>query len=150
MIPSYHRAMRIVVALLLLCSLAHADDKALAKFRGHVIVAKDAPPPTAGELPKYLEDNWSKDDHYERLGGPPWDMNIVGVLSKDVGTQSVSLVFTDAGKPLQEVEVSAKGRLVIAHVQATTAAGFEPHKVYGIAIKRGDAVLAKADVVLRN
>lgn len=140
--------MKVFVVLLALLAVAHADDKALAKFKGQVVVAKDAPPTTAGELPKYLEDNWSKDGHYERIGGAPWDMNIVAVLAKDA--DKATLVFTDAGKPMQEVEVAVKGRLVITHVQATKAAGFEPHKVYGIAIKRGDAVLAKADVMLRE
>lgn len=142
--------MRVLLVLIALVAVARADDKALVKFRGHIIVAKDAPPPTAGELPKYLEDNWSKDRHYESLGGSPWDMNVVGVLSKDVGSGTVKLVFSDAGKPMHEVEVTAKGRLVMAHVQATTAAGFEPHKAYALAIKRGDAVLAEADVTLRN
>ena len=142
--------MRVLLVLLALVAVAHADDKALVKFRGQIIVAKDAPAPTAGELAKYLEDNWSKDGHYERLGGSPWDMNIIGVLSKDVGNVTVKLVFADGSKSLQEVEVAAKGRLVIAHVQATTAAGFEPHKVYALAIKRGDAVLAKADLLLRD
>jgi hypothetical protein len=142
--------MRVLLVLLALVAVARADDKALVKFRGQIIVAKDAPPPTAGELPKYLEDNWSKDGHYERLGGAPWEINIVGVLSKDVGNVTVTLVFSDAGKPVNEVEVTAKGRLVIAHVQATKAAGFEPHKVYVLAIKRGDAVLAKSDLMLRD
>jgi hypothetical protein len=140
--------MRLVLALCVLCSIAYADDKALAKFKGQVVVAKEAPPSTAGELPKYLEDNWSKDGHYALLGGSPWHMNIVAVLAKDA--DKATLVFTDAGKSMEEVEVTVKGRLVVTHVQATKAAGFEAHKIYGIAIKQGDAVLAKADVMLRE
>jgi len=141
--------MRLVLALCVLCSLAYADDKALAKFKGQVVVAKEAPPTTAGELPKYLEDNWVKDGHYALLGGSPWHMNIVAVLAKDA--DKATLVFTGTdGKPMEEVEVTVKGRLIVTHVQATKAAGFEAHKIYGVAIKQGDAVLAKADVMLRE
>jgi hypothetical protein len=139
---------RVLLVLLALVAVARADDKALAKYKGQLVVAKDAPPTTAGELPKYLEENWSKDGHYDLIGGSPWDMNIVAVLAKDA--DKATLVFTDAGKPLQEVEVAVKSKLVVTHVKATKAAGFEPHKIYGIELRRGDAVLAKADVMLRE
>lgn len=142
--------MKVVVALLLLFGLAYADDKGLAKFYGQIVVTRDAPPSTAGEMPKFLGENVAKDGHYERLGGAPWDMNLIGVLSKDPGGGNATLVFLEGDKSMQEVEVSVKGRLVIAHVQATKAAGFEPNKPYTLRIKRGDAVLAKAELTLRN
>jgi hypothetical protein len=140
--------MRLVIALLLAFSaLASADP--MKPFAGKIVITKEAPPKAAGELADFLAANVSKDGSYELIGGNPWDMNLVAVLPKDA-TGTVTLEFLDAGKPLQAIDVAAKGKLVIAHAQATTAAGFAAHKTYALRITSGKTVLAKAELFLRE
>jgi hypothetical protein len=126
-----------------------ADDQALRAYYGKIVITKTAAPKTAGELPEFLAANASKDGSYELIGGAPWDMNLVAVLAKET-SGTVSLEFLDAGKPMHALDVTAKGRLVTVHAQATTAAGFAARKTYSLRIKSGDAVLAKAELTLRD
>ncbi len=140
--------MKLALALLVaFVAVASADD--LKPYYGKIVITKQAPPKTGGELPAYLAENVSKDGTYELIGGSPWDMNLVAVLSKEA-TGTVTLEFVEGGKPMHTLEVTAKGRLVVAHAQATIAAGFAAHKTYTLRIKLGETVLAKAELFLRE
>lgn len=143
--------MRLVVAVLLALAAvtrgAHADE--WKPYVGKIVITKQAPPKTAGELPEFLAANVSKDGTYELIGGTPWDMNLVAVLPKDQ-TGTLTLEFLDGGKSMHELEVGARGKLVVAHAQATTAAGFAAHKSYELRIMAGKTVLAKAELFLRE
>ncbi len=140
--------MRLVVAVVLaLAGVAHAD--AFKPYVGKIVITHEAPPRTAGELPDFLAANVSKDGTYELLGPAPWDMNLVAVLPKDQ-TGNVTLEFLEQGKPLHTLEVAAKGKLVVAHAQATIAAGFAAHKTYELRITSGKTTLAKAELFLRE
>lgn len=136
-----------VVALLALVAVAHADE--WKPYAGKIVIVKEAPPKTAGELPAWLGANVSKDGTYELLGPAPWDMNLVAVLAKDA-TGTVTLEFSEGGKPMQTLDVTAKGKLVIAHAQATIAAGFAAHKTYAVKIMSGKTTLAQAQLFLRE
>ncbi len=94
-----------------------------------------------------LAANATKDHHYELIKGPPWDVNLVGVLAKDAPT--ATLEFADGDKPLQSIEVTPHHGIVIAHTSATTAAGFETSKTYRVRLIAGKAVLASAELTLR-
>jgi len=139
---------KLAIALLFaFVAVASADD--LKPYYGKIVITKLAPPKTSGEIPAHLAANVSKDGTYELIGGSPWDMNLVAVLSKET-TGTVTLEFVEGGKPMQTLEVTAKGRLVMAHAQATVAAGFAAHKTYTLRIKLGENVLAKAELFLRE
>jgi len=138
--------MRALIVLALLVSVAYADD-AFRAYRGQIVFSPDTPPSSSPELVKHLAANATKDHHYELIKGPPWDVNLVGVLSKDSTTST--LVFLDGDKPLQSIEVTPHHGIVIAHTSATTAAGFETSKTYTVRLIAGKAVLASAELTLR-
>lgn len=144
--------MLVVLALVGLGAPAHAD-RALAPYVGTIVISPDAPPTAASELPAYLAANAVKGGAYDLTKGPPWPMHLVGVLSKDV-TRPLTLVFTDKANaklaPLFAIEVPATRRIVIAHTEATVAAGFSTGKTYVVRLMRGKAVLARAELTLRD
>jgi hypothetical protein len=143
------RAAVLVAATLAVVEPAHADD-AVAKYRGQIVISPDAPPTIAGELPAYLAANATKDHHYALTKGPPWDIHLVGVLARD--TSRLTLVFIDKadGRTVDSFEVSAKRQLAIAHVRATTEAGYVAGKRYILKMKVTDVVLASAELELRD
>ena len=137
----------VMLAVLAFVSTAHAD---LAKeYAGRIVISPDPPPTIASELPAYIKANAVKDDAYDVIKGPPWEVNLVGFLSADVKTK-VSLELVDGDKPLHVLDVSAKKRLVLATTKLTTAAGFEANKTYVIRLVAGKRVLAKAQLHLRE
>jgi hypothetical protein len=142
--------MLVVVAVF---GLARADDKALQPYAGQIVISPDPVPASTEQLAAFLKANATKDGHYELIKGPPWDVNLVGVLSK-AGTGPVTLVIADASDPklapLLSTELTAKQRLVIAHIAATIAAGFAANKTYVVTLVRGKTVLAKAELTLRS
>src|SRR5688572_6167031 len=144
----------VVVALLALVTVARADTAALVKqFAGRIVISPDAAPAMASELPAYVKANAVTGDRYALAKGSPWQIHLVGFLSKDPGAAKVQLVFTDladkAAKPLLSVDVGTKNRLVISKAAATTAAGFEAGKTYSVQLVQGTTVLAKAELALR-
>ncbi len=138
--------MRVLLVLALLVIPAYADD-AFHAYRGQIVFSPDTPPTGSPELLKHLAANATKDHHYELIKGPPWDVNLVGVLSKDAA--SATLVFLDGDKPLQSIDVTPHHGIVIAHTSATIAAGFETSKTYVVRLIAGKAVLASAELTLR-
>jgi hypothetical protein len=147
------RAICACLVLVLLGTLASADEKALRAYDGQIVISPDPAPANIDELHAYLKANATKDRHYELIKGPPWEINLVGMLAKDPGTSPVSLVFWDAADkqrtPVQSIEVPSKRRVVIARTTATTAAGFELEKTYVVELRLGKLSLAKATLKLR-
>src|SRR5215210_5818139 len=132
----------VVVALLALVAVARADTATLVKqYSGRIIVSPDPAPTVAAELPDYVKANAVAGDHYALMKGSPWQIHLIGFLSKDPGAAKVQLVFVDTtdkeAKPLLAVDVSTKNRLVISKAAATTAAGFEAGKTYTVQLLQG-------------
>jgi hypothetical protein len=145
----------VVVLLAVVAGLAHADTDATVKqYAGRVIISPDAAPTMASELPAYVKANAVAGDRYELIKGSPWKIHLVGVLSKDPGAAPVQLLVFDLAdkeaKPLVEVKVTSRNRIVISQTTATTAAGFESGKTYAVRLMQGKMVLAKAELTLRN
>lgn len=146
------RSLLVAFMLVALCSTARAGDP-LKPYAGTIVIAIDAPPATAAELPAFLAANAVKSGGYDLIKGPPWPMHLVGVLAKDTSKQ-ITLSFADKGDPrlapLVSIPLSSKGRVVIAHTEATTAAGFAAGKTYVVRLMLDKTVLAKAEVTLRE
>ncbi len=147
--------MRLAIACVVLLGLvatAHAGDP-LKPYVGRIVVSPEAPPSVNTELPAYLAANAVKGDEYDLIKGPPWPMHLVGVIARDEKKPLV-LVVTDKADPkaapLVTFEVTSKQRMVIAHTEATIAAGFAAGKSYTVRLLRGKTVLAKATIVLRD
>lgn len=144
----------VVVAVLLLglVTTAHAGDP-LKPYAGRIVISPEAPPTLSSELPAYLAANAVKDDDYHLIKGPPWPMHLVGVLPKATA-KPLSLEVMDPtdpkAPPLVAFEVTSKQRIVIAHSEATIAAGFAAGKTYVVRIKLGKAVLARSELTLRD
>src|SRR5690242_448033 len=107
--------MRLVGVMLVVAtvsSLAVADDKALKAYEGQVVISPDSVPTTGDQLPAFLKANATKDHSYELIKGPPWDINLVGVLSKDPGTSPVTLVIVEkvAKKPDPKSDKKTKAK----------------------------------------
>jgi len=136
-----------IVAVVALATSAHAD--LVKEYAGRIVISPDPPPTIASELPAYIKANAVKDDSYEVIKGPPWEVNLVGFLSADVKTQ-VTLELVDDNKPLHVLDVAAKKRLVLTTAKLTTAAGFEANKTYVIRLVAGKKTLAKAQLRLRD
>jgi hypothetical protein len=117
------------------------------------VISPDAPPSAASELPAYLAANAVKTNEYDLIKGPPWPMHLVGVIPRDV-TKPLVLVFTDKADkkqtPVVSTEISSKQRIVIAHTEATIAAGFAATKTYVVRLMLGKTVLARAEITLRD
>ena len=133
------------VVILALCSIARADDKAIAKYAGKLVMSDRAPPTSFDELPAYLEANVAKDGRYELI---KWDVNFVGVVSK--AADKVTLQVGDAKDPLVTMELVPKRLVVVGHFTPTKAAGFEEGKAYAVMLVAGKAVLAKGELVLHR
>ncbi|HUS33554.1 MAG TPA: hypothetical protein VMZ53_33860 [Kofleriaceae bacterium] len=129
-----------------------ASDKAFKPYVGKLVLSPDTPPGTLDELPNYLEGNLSKDNEYHRTKGPPWPFHLVGVLAKDA--KKVTLVVHDKADkkltPLLSIELTPMRRIVIAHAEATIAAGFAANKTYVVRLMTGKTVLAKSELTLHD
>jgi len=130
--------MRLAIAAFVLLGLvatAHAGD-ALAPYAGRIVISPEAPPSV----------------EYDLIKGPPWPMHLVGVIPRAV-TKPLTLVVIDKADPKQPLltfEVTSKKRIVIAHSEATIAAGFAVGKTYVVRLMLGKTVLAKATLALRD
>jgi hypothetical protein len=128
--------------------------KALKPFTGKLVISPDAPPASSDELPGYLKGNLSPDGAYELIKGPPWPFHITLVLA--TATRTVTLVVMDKADakatPLLTATIAPAGdrKLVLAHAEATIAAGFAAHKTYEVRLLAGKKVLAKAELLLRD
>ena len=132
---------------------APSTDKAIKAYAGRIVFSPDTPPTTAEEMPKFLKANATDDNRYDVLKGPPWQYHLVAVLSKDPGTKPVALVFADKDDkkltPLLSIDLKPMRKIVIAHAEATVAAGFAANKTYVVRLMQGKTVLAKAELHLR-
>jgi hypothetical protein len=142
------RACFVLLVITIVASLASADDKAIHAYDGQIVISPDPVPGNLAQLAAFLKANASKDHRYPLIKGPPWDINLVGVLAKDA--DPLTLVFSIDGKPLQSIDVKSKQRLVLAHTSATTAAGFAANKTYVVELKSKTVTLARAELELRN
>lgn len=143
--------MRIALVLALLVTIARADDR-LRPYDGRIVISPDPIPTVADDLPGFLKAQAAKDGHYELIKGPPWTIHLIGFLAKDPGTAPVKLELTEKGAKtaLHSLDVAAKRKIVVTTTTATTAAGFEANKTYLVQLVAGGAVLAKAELYLRN
>jgi hypothetical protein len=136
-----------------LVSIATADDKLVRKHAGHIVISPDPVPEDEAQLAVFVKTNLAKDRTYDLFQGPPWQVNLVGFLSKDPGKEAVTFEITDAKDPKQVLVTSrapARGRLVIMSLSATTAAGFESGKTYSVRMRVGKTVLARCQLLLRE
>jgi hypothetical protein len=136
---------KVIAILLMLVGFARAD--ALKPYAGRVVISPDAPPASVDELPAFLKANVTKDNAYDLIKGPPWPFHLVGVLAKDYKT--VTLVVLDGKTALISIDLSPAHRIVIAHAEATEAAGFASEKTYRIELRAGKTVVAKCQLKLR-
>jgi hypothetical protein len=151
--------MKILLALLALLPLlalvvvARADTAPLVKqYGGRIILSPDPAPALSSELPAYVKANAVAGDKYEMTKSSPWKVHLVGFLSKDPGGP-VQLAIAEIGDKKAEplvLDVKATNRVVISSVTLTRAAGFESRKSYAVSLKAGTAVLAKAELTLRD
>lgn len=145
------KALVLVVSVVIaLGGRASADE--LKAYAGKLVISPDTPPTASSELPKYLKANLTKDASYPIVKGPPWSMHIVGVLAKDAKTVTLTISEKGAAKqePLVSTELTPVRRVVIAHTEATVAAGFANNKTYDVRLVSGKTVLAKAELVIRD
>jgi hypothetical protein len=151
------RLVGIVVAMMVLASTAlagtpGASDKPFKPFVGKVVLSPDTPPGTLDELPAFLKINLSKDNAYDVTKGPPWPFHLVGVLAKDL--KKVTLVIADKDDkkltPLLSIDLKPMRKIVIAHAEATIAAGFAANKTYVVRLMNGKSVLAKSELKLHD
>jgi hypothetical protein len=136
---------KVIAILLLLVGFARAD--ALKPYAGKVVISPDAPPANVDELPAFLKANVTSDNAYDLIKGPPWPFHLVGVLAKDYKT--VTLVVLDGKTALISIDLTPARRIVIAHAEATEAAGFANEKTYRVELRAGKTVVAKCQLKLR-
>lgn len=152
MLALVRTALVLAVAVLVALFAERASADELKAFAGKLVISPDAPPTASSELPKYIEANLTKDATYPIVKGPPWSMHIVAVLAKDV--KSVTLTISEKGaakqEPLVSTELAPVRRVVIAHTEATIAAGFANNKTYDVRLVSGKTVLAKAQLEIRD
>ena len=143
-----------IVVLVALVGEARADDKLVRQYAGQIVISPDPIPTVASDLATFVKLNAAKDGHYDLIKGPPWEIHLIGFLTKDPAGAEVALVFADLADPklapIHAIPVAAKRRLVIAHATATTAAGFQAGKTYVLRLMRGKVVLARAELTLRD
>lgn len=137
--------MRLVIVLVVLAGIAHADDKALKPYAGQVVLSPDVPSGNFNELPAFLKANYDKSSHYEFI---KWDVNFVGVLAKPA--EKVTLVVSDEKTELVSIELATSRQVVIGHFKPTKAAGFAAGKTYAVTLVSGKATVAKAELALRE
>jgi hypothetical protein len=145
------RGLLVIVGLVAYGAAAAATDP-LAPFKGRVVISSEVPPTDGTKLPAYLEANADKDNSYIVTKGAPWSLHMVAVLVKD--TKQIKLELADKADkklaPLVSIDLVPKHKLVIAHAQATIAAGFAADKTYVVRLFAGKTVVARADVTLRD
>jgi hypothetical protein len=143
-----------IVVVLALAGVAGADHALVKQYAGQIVISPDPVPTEASELAVFVKQNITKDGRYALIKGSPWQINLVGFLTKDSSTAGIDLVFSDAADPkhtvLHSIPVSSKRRVVISKATATTAAGFETGKTYRLRLMRGNVSLAKAELTLRD
>lgn len=148
------RLVATIVVMFALVGAARAEDKLVRQYAGHILISPDPIPTEASGLAAFTKANLMKDRDYTLIKGPPWEVHLLGFLSRDPGKTTVMLVFTDAKDPklppVASIEVGSKRRLVITKATATIAAGFEPGKRYVVRLMAGKAVLARCDLTLRE
>jgi len=128
------------------------SDKAFKPYVGRLVISPDVPPATLDELPDFLKGNLAKDNAYDLIKGPPWPFHMVGVLAKDL--KKVTLVVVDKDDknltPLLSIGLTPMRKIVIAHTEATVAAGFAANKTYVVRVMNGKTVLAKSELTLHD
>lgn len=139
--------MKVIALMVLLVGLAHADDKALKPYVGRVVISPDVPPTSVDELPGFLKANATPDNAYDLIKGPPWPFHLAAVLPKDY--KSVTLVVSEGKTELISIDLTPARRVVIAHAEATVAAGFANEKTYSVQLRAGKKVLAACKLKLR-
>ena len=129
-----------------------ASEKPWRPYVGKLVISPDTPPGTLDELPAFLKINLSKDNSYDITKGPPWPFHLVGVIAKDL--KKVTLVIADKDDkkltPLLSIELKPMRKIVIAHAEATIAAGFAAQKTYVVRLMNGKTVLAKSELKLHD
>jgi hypothetical protein len=136
----------IVLVVVVLAGIAHADDKTLKPYAGQVVLSPDTPSGNFNELPAFLKANYDKSSHYEFM---KWEINFVGVLAKPA--DKVTLVVSDDKKTeLISIELASSRQVVIGHFKPTKAAGFAAGKTYAVTLVSGKATVAKAELALRE
>lgn len=142
----------LVVASVARAGTPGASEKPWRPYVGKIVISPDTPPATIDELPAFLKGNLSKDNAYDLIKGPPWPFHLVGVLAKELKT--VTLVIADKSDkkltPLLSIELKPMRKIVIAHSEATIAAGFAANKTYVVRLMNGKTVLAKSEVTLHD
>jgi hypothetical protein len=148
------RALALVMVVVALVAPARADkaDKTFKPYAGRLVISPDTPPATLDELPGFLQFNLAKDNAYDLVKCPPWPFHMVGVLAKDA--KKVTLVVADKADkkltPLLSIELTPMRKIVIAHSEATIAAGFAANKTYVVRLLNGKTVLAKSELTLHD
>lgn len=143
--------MRLAIVMLLVGLVGTASADELKPYAGKLVISPDTPPTVASELPAFLKANITKDASYELIKGPPWSMHLVAVLAKDAKQVKLELADKTDKKltPLVSIDLAPKRRLVIAHADATVAAGFASGKTYVVRLLAGKKVLARSELTLR-
>jgi len=152
------RILGLVLAMMVVAAPVLADKrpakgaKGLDVYAGKLVISPDTPPTVADELVAFLKANITKDASYDLIKGPPWPFHLVAVLAKD--QKQVTLVVADKDDkkltPLISIDLVPAHRLVIAHSEATVAAGFAARKTYVVRLLAGKTVLAKSELTLRD
>jgi hypothetical protein len=142
----------LVVASVAVAGTPGASDKPWRPYVGKIVISPDTPPATIDELPAFLKGNISKDNAYDLIKGPPWPFHLVGVLAKELKTVTLVIADKDDKKltPLLSIELKPMRKIVIAHSEATIAAGFAANKTYVVRLMNGKTVLAKSEVTLHD
>lgn len=144
----------VAVIVGLVVGTAHANDKLVKQYAGHILISQDPIPTESTGLGAFVKANLMKDRHYDLIKGPPWEVNLLGFLTKDPGKTPVMLVFTDAKDsklpPIASIEVASNKRIVVTKATATIAAGFEVGKTYVVRLMLGKVVLARCELTLRE
>jgi hypothetical protein len=138
---------KVIALLLVLLGIAHADDKALKPYAGKIVISPDAPPTSIDELPTFLKANATTDNTYDLIKGPPWPFHFAAVLTKDY--KSVTFVVSEGKTELISIALTPARRIVLAHAEATVAAGFANEKTYVVQLRAGKKVLASCKLKLR-
>ena len=119
-----------------------------------IMISPDPIPTISTDLPGFLAANATKDSRYELIKGPPWQINLIGFLSKDPGSSTVTLAFSDPDDKLhaslQMIDVPVNGRRVSVQTSATIAAGFKSHVRYLVRLMVKTTVLAHAELRLSD
>jgi hypothetical protein len=140
--------------LVALVGSARADDKLVRQYAGQIVISPDPIPTVDADVATFVKLNAAKDGRYDLLKGPPWEIHLIGFLTKDPGAPEVALVFSELADrklvAIHSIQVAVQHRIVIATAKATTAAGFQPGKTYVLRLMRNKLVLARAELTLRD